>query len=177
LSDLHSGGEALHKTPKIEAAAQPVPQRPPASAGADRDQWYICLLAHLTLPLIPLLLELWIAKSVALESLYLVAAIYAVSISVSSRRGLGLLAGVVLGLVLCAGYGVLANQRVLAAAATTSAPQVNAALMQPGVMGGRWFPAIAILVVFILHAIERYKRHVNDKERYWPFVWRMHDDP
>lgn len=134
------------------------------------DHWEhfgICVLAHLLLPLIPLLLELAIASKISAETLYLTASMYTLSVSMASSKIIGVIFGVVVGVVFSAFYGVLARDQVLFEAMEASSSTV---LLPPNAwIGGVKLPAITIGIVFVLHMIDRFRLHITERAPFFEF--------
>ena len=125
--------------------AKPVPSLP-----AHWEEFFLCLVFHMMLPLLPIGIELWQAGMVSAKSLTLGAAMYVISIGGSSRSRLMFAAAVGFSMLLSALFGLLAGQVIAEAGA------------------GR-FAAGAVMVVFVVHMMERYNRHVVEQKPYWSF--------
>ena len=108
-----------------------------------------CIALHLTLPLLPLGLEHWFTGHIETKSVALTAALYAMAIGLSSRNLAFLGLGIVAGFICSAVFGFLSVQPELAHADT--------------------FAYAVILMVFVLHAIERFNRHVTDRVPFLEF--------
>jgi len=108
------------------------------------ENYLLCLLFHMLLPLLPLALELWQIGNVSEKSLTLAASMYSIAIGVSSRSQLFFGITIVISIILAVAYGI------------ASGPQ------QPLPRSGT-FAFGSICTVFILHTLERYNRHIVDK--------------
>lgn len=126
--------------------------------------FFAAVLFLLLFPLLPLGAELLFTRQVAVSSLALVTATYAISLAASSRY-LGVWAlGLMLGFVFSTIFG------------WTSAPgtrlgpayRLDAGPQAPGV--ALWAPAAMILVVLGIHLWERFIRHVQKKEPFPEFL-------
>jgi len=104
--------------------------------------FYFCLALHQILPLFPLILEYWFSGHVEAKSAALTAALYSIAIGLSSRNIALLGLGIVMGFLLSAVSGFLSVQPKLAFAETVSYSTIG--------------------VIFLLHTIERFNRHVVD---------------
>lgn len=117
------------------------------------DNWQNFLLSimfHMFLPLLPLIIELWITNNVKGDSIAIVAALYALSIGVSSRNKVLFGVCIVIGVVFSFAYGVsFINQQALSN------------LVQ--------YSSVSIFSVFLAHAGERWNIHIVDGEKYWNF--------
>lgn len=153
------------RLPKVEPAARP---RWALHLPHHVEQYLICLVVHLLFPLLPVLLEWGIARRVAADTLYLVAAMYGVTIGMSSRKGLGMVIGVVIGVVFTAFYAVLAHVRVIQEAARAAGDLEQHA--HAAHVSGPLIPATAIAFVFLIHAVERYFRHISERAPYWTIM-------
>jgi hypothetical protein len=127
-------------------------ERPPGELGfADGLQnFFISLVLHLGFPLLPLLLEKWFSGAVEAKSAALTAALYSMAIGLSSRY----VAVFGLGIALCIGFsaafGHLARDPYL----------MNAKIASYGAIG----------LVFVLHAGERFRRHVIRRQPFFEFL-------
>lgn len=127
-------------------------ERPSGDRGFD-DGWQnflASLVLHLGLPLLPLLLEKWFSGGVEAKSAALTAALYSMAIGLSSRY----VAVFGLGIALCIGFsaafGFLARDPEL----------MNAKIASYGAIG----------LVFVLHAGERFRRHVVRHQPFFEFL-------
>ncbi len=115
--------------------------------------YFVCLLFHMLLPLMPLTLEYAFTAGIRPSTAHLTASLYAISLGASSRNKLLFALGVMVGFFFAASFG----QTVAAEL------QVGPA---PGVLV---YPLAAIVFIFMVHAFERYNRHVVDRTPYWDF--------
>jgi hypothetical protein len=113
-------------------------------------EFLLCVLFHLLFPFVPLLVEISLLGRVERKSLLLFLAIYAVSIGVSSRSRLMFGITIVLGMIYAIFFGI----------ATTGAE-----LRAPVLIAGQ----LALGLIVLVHACERYNRHVVDRIRFWEF--------
>ncbi len=147
-----------------------------------------CVLLTLVLPLLPPGLEWFLTSTVTSESITLVASMYAITIGVSSKYKTLLAFAIIVSILFTAAYGSLAKER----ADRQVASQTNTQLAGPvgsriaGVysngtndppatsedFGSRMkrYSIIAIVMVFLVHAAERYLRHVIEREPFWDLV-------
>jgi hypothetical protein len=120
-------------------------------------QYGICLLLHLTLPVIPLLLELWVVGRIQITSITLGASMYVLAIGVSSRNPLLLGLALVEGIIFAVFFGAAShNTNVEHAEEQKRLISAND--------GFFWWTSIAgMAFMFLLHALERYNRHVVER--------------
>lgn len=111
-------------------------------------EYILCILFHLLFPLLPLLFEYWSTRSISGRSLTIIAALYAITIGISSKNraifGLALFGGFILSVA----YGA----RV---ADPKSYPGCEIAAI------------IVIFFILIAHGIERYIIHIKKGEYFW----------
>lgn len=109
------------------------------------ENYILSLALRMYIPLLPVVLDFWQRGQTSAKSLVLVAGLYGISIGVASRRrslfGLTFASGV----TFIAAYGIiLGGQHEL--------PQSRPAAL------------VAIAAIVIVHALERWNRHVRDCE-------------
>ena len=148
-----------------------------------------CILLILVLPLLPPCLEWFLTGTVTSESITLVASMYAITIGVSSKYKTLLAFAIIVSILFTAAYGSLAKERADQASAQKSgklrvAPQPKSTLDDPPNDGTdtsgspseefgsrmRRYSIFAIIMVFLVHAGERYLRHVVEREPFWDLV-------
>lgn len=114
----------------------------------DNYQSFIASIAlHQILPLMPLFIEFMYLNHVTDKSLTMTSAIYAFSIGVSSRSQATLGLCILIGILMSASYGAIKQYPV------DSYPACYTFL-------SFWL----ILIVFAIHLIERFRRHINENE-------------
>lgn len=109
----------------------------------------VCLSLHIALPLLPLALELWFSGHVQSRSAVLTAALYAMAIGLSSRHVAMFGVCILTSFFFSAAFGFLSINTELEAAKT--------------------FAYAAIVFVASLHMIERFHRHVRDRDAFFEF--------
>jgi hypothetical protein len=150
-----------------------------------------CILLILVLPLLPPGLEWFLTGTVTSESITLVASMYAITIGVSSKYKTLLAFAIIVRILFTAAYGSLAKERAdhVAAAQTIKRAQpsqqdnqvvpadpptneTNRSLGTSEDFGNRMrrYSIIAIVMVFLVHAGERFLRHVVEREPFWDLV-------
>jgi asparagine N-glycosylation enzyme membrane subunit Stt3 len=106
------------------------------------------LVFQVGLPLIPIILELWQTGTVKSSSMVLVAALYPVTVAVTSSNRLSFSLAVFASILFSAAYGQLLDGK--------GGP--------PGVFGA----SLAAIGFFVAaHAMERWRKHVVDGTEYW----------
>ena len=125
--------------------AKPIPGIP-----SEWQNFLFCVALHLTLPLMPLVIERWFTGQIEEKSAVLTAAMYSMALGLSSRNiaifGMGLLAGI----LFSAAFGFLCQTNHLEKADSWS--------------------YTVIIAIMIFHAIERYNRHVVDQAPFLEFL-------
>mgnify|MGYP000350431236 CR=1 FL=1 len=114
-------------------------------------QFIACVLLHLLIPLIPLLLEYIVVGHLSTKTLTLIAAIYSISIGRTTNNVAQFAISILISLIFSACYGITVKSPIEEAATTVHAYETLdiAALF-------------VIAAIFILHALERYNKHVLD---------------
>ena len=110
----------------------------------------LCVFLHLSIPLLPLLIEFWATASVSDKTLTLAGTVYTIAVGISSRNRALFGLAILLSITLAVAFGFAAS--------------VNEPLPASGYVSG-----IAILVMFAFHAIERYNRHVAEGRSFLRF--------
>jgi hypothetical protein len=141
------------RQPKVAPATAPKPAWRVPGPPDHVQQFGVCLLFHLFVPLLPLLAEAAASGGAPSPStLYLAASAYALSIGVSSRNILSWGLFFVLGLMFAFLFGL------------SKAPAAAEAIRDASL-----FPLAGIVLVFLIHCFERYNRHIVDREQFFSF--------
>ena len=162
--------------PEMEAGAVPPEQRQPKVGPTTNasfrfqgpsphwQQYGLCFIFHLLLPLLPIGTERLIRGHVAPSTVFLVGALYSIAIGVSSRHWLlfGYTIAVMIGFLIAHGDALRAE--VAAHAVSGERPATTE-------HGSMLWPFIGIATVFLFHALERYNRHVADREPFLDLGW------
>jgi len=114
------------------------------------ENFLLSLLFHMMLPLFPLVIEYWQNGAVKTETLTLLAALYAISIGVSSKSKIIFGLSVIISIVFSVAFGLSSSG--------TSA-----------LVNSEFYASVSIVCIFIMHAGERWNMHVVAKEPYWSF--------
>jgi len=117
--------------------------------------YLVCVLLHLMFPLLPLGLEYWTTQNIAETSLTLMASVYAISIGLSSSSPLLFGIGILVSFVFSFAFGM------------TSALHQGAAQQIPPLPYVKELAMISIMLIFIMQASERFKRHIIQGKRFW----------
>ena len=115
------------------------------------ENFILSIMFQMLLPLFPLFFEYWQSGGIKAETLTLLAALFAVSIGVSSRSKMLFGISIIIGIIFSVAYGLSTN---------TSAPLVNS----------EYYAGGSIIIIFLIHAGERWNLHVIDKQPYWNFI-------
>lgn len=157
------GSAAQRSVALVATASRPAKPRKriPAIPGV-WEQFFLCVVFHLALPLLPLAIEFWQKHTVTNSSLTLGAAMYAISIGGSSKSKLMFGSMVVVCIVYSIAFGVLVSH---------PPPPMPVAGAPPPVLNtaANMYAGWAMLAIFFVHAMERYNRHVVDSTPYWEF--------
>lgn len=117
--------------------------------------YILCILIHMIFPLSSILIEWFINDfgKISLQSLTLATSMYAIAIGFSSTNKVTLGLGILISFAFSIIYGITyANMVVL---------KDNQAIYI--------FAIISISIMFIVHGIERYNRHIALKKSFWTF--------
>jgi hypothetical protein len=114
------------------------------------ENYLLSLLFHMTLPLFPLVLEYWQNGGVKTETLTLLAALYSISIGVSSRSKIIFGLSVIISIVFSVAFGLSSGGTSV-------------------LVNSEFYAATSIVCIFIMHAGERWNIHVVAREPYWSF--------
>ncbi len=116
--------------------------------------FFTSLLLHLILPLMPLVFEHNYTGFISDRSLTMTASIYAFSIGVSSRNKVTLALCILIGLLNAGNYGATVAKSNKLDVIPTSYEFIQ--------MGAFWL----IVLIFIIHGIERWIRHIGENEEF-----------
>jgi len=117
------------------------------------DRWenfLLSILLHMLFPLLPLLFEFWLGGELTPKSLNLMASVYAISIGVSSRSKL------LFGLCIAVSF-------IFSFAFGISSSELDDLKMS------KLFSSISIVIIFCIHVIERYNRHIQERDNFLNF--------
>lgn len=122
-----------------------------------QDFWTSMLL-HLVLPLMPLIFEFNYTSHISVQSLTMTASIYAFSIGVSSRNKVTLAFGIIIGLLNAGNYGVTLKNISI---------ENSIEILKYDFLteGSFWL----IVLIFSIHTMERFNRHVSEDEEFVVF--------
>ena len=123
-------------------------------------QYIICVVLHLLLPLLPLLIEWWITGRVQMASLTLGASMYVIAIGLSSRNLVILILGLVWGIVLAVISGVASEASLHASTVLGQGEHLNSATNGNSFW---WVSVVGMSSMFLFHLCERYNRHVAER--------------
>jgi hypothetical protein len=135
---------------------------PPKSATAPGflpyywENFLLCVLMNLILPLVPLAFEWAFTDGLRFSSLLLAASFFVTSLGVSSFSRLYFGLSFLSGLALAAGYGSVASKQLSTSAFDLTQRQV------------RWTYLVLGVMTFA-HLVERYMRHVQQRKPFLEF--------
>lgn len=109
------------------------------------------LVLRMIFPLLPLVSEFLFTGSVSQKSAMLSASMYVIGIGVASRNVLLLAITIVAGVCYAIAFGIAAQAA------------------QPGGNAHLGLPFLGIAAVFVFHSLERYNRHVVEREPFLDF--------
>lgn len=117
--------------------------------------FFTSILLHLLLPLMPLVFEHNYTDFISERSLTMTASIYAFSIGVSSRNKVTLALCIIIGLLNAGNYGstVLMDKKEI---------DITPKAFEFMSLGAFWL----IVLIFLIHAIERWIRHIQENEEF-----------
>lgn len=127
--------------------------------------YLLCVLLHMVLPLFPIGMELWRTGTVTNASITLAASMYAIGIGLSSRSRLLFGLALVASLAFAFAYGAAVGNASMGTP-NSSAGQANP-LPLPYATAAAW---CGIVAFFVAHALERLNRHVIDREPFLEFM-------
>ncbi|MBK5073626.1 hypothetical protein I2492_09940 [Budviciaceae bacterium CWB-B4] len=130
------------------------PKKPKAIKGPSPEfiEFLTCIILHMLVPLLPLILELWKTHGTATDAtLAITASMYSISIGLSSRNKAIFSFCIFISILFSMAFGFILS---------------NAADSLPLVKYGSF---ATILLVFGIHACERYNKHVVECVPFWNF--------
>lgn len=113
-------------------------------------QYGLCILFHLLLPFLPLIIERIVLGHLEEGTFFLFLAVFPLSLGVTSRSALLFGVTVVIGLLCSIFFGLIAGRLHLNPITTT-------------------LGCFCLIAVILIHAMERYNRHVVDLEPFLKF--------
>ncbi|VTY03704.1 Uncharacterised protein [Neisseria subflava] len=118
------------------------------------DKFFLCIFMYMVLPLAPLIIELLLKSgSVSLSSLLISTSMYCLSLGSSSKKTSIFALSLVVALILTALYG--------------GAMRINEEYNLTKI--DTFYIYCVLGLFFIIHLIERFKRHAIDCEAFWNF--------
>lgn len=131
-------------------------KRPRAIKGVSDEltEFFTCLILHMLVPLLPLIIETWKMKGAPTEAtLAITASMYSISIGLSSRNKAVFSLALFVGILFSMAFGFAIGNET----SVDSLPSVK--------IGA----ALTIILVFGIHACERYNKHVVECIPFWNF--------
>lgn len=117
------------------------------------EQYLSCLVMHVLAPFTPLFLEFVLTGQVDQKSWALFVAMYAMAIGITSSSKLMFGISLLVGVVFSAIFGAISKDTIAAASAL------------PVEKMSMW----VLVAIVVIHAAERYNRHVVDRAPFWEF--------
>jgi hypothetical protein len=117
---------------------------------AHYQEYYLCILFRLVLPILPILFELWIIGSISSKSLMLTTAMYAISIGNASQYKLMFGLTIIIGIIFSMCFGIVASGSI---------PLLHSEICAK----------ISIVFIFLIASVEKYTMHVTDRIPFWNF--------
>lgn len=148
------------------------PQQSPPKARFDLpehwQQFLLCLLFHLLLPLAPIAIEYFTIGYMKTSTLTISAAMYAISIGTSSKSPLEFGLYIAGSFIFAVMFGVhSANESII------PAERLNTAL---SVWNNSKTSAVLFMVlVVVIHGFARYNRHIVFRQPFWEFLKKEGD--
>jgi len=128
------------------------------------EHFITCILLHLLIPLIPLILELIFTSSLSTKSLTLIAAVYSITIGKSTSSSAQFAISIIISLIFSACYGItVASQKALEMINTGAENNNQPINYMTEIQYLDVISGLAILMIFILHIMERYNKHIVDR--------------
>ena len=119
-----------------------------------------CIILHMLLPLLPLIIEFWKTKGEPSDAtLAISASMYSIAIGMSSRNTAIFSIGVFVSILFSIVFGMLNGP-------IGSNSLNNATCCLVHVRGASFF---TMILIFIMHACERYNKHVVECIPFWDF--------
>lgn len=125
--------------------------KPIEGISEETTEFLTCIILHMLVPLLPLLIETWKMKGSPTEAtLAITAAMYSISIGLSSRNKGVFSLCLFISFLFSMAFGLIIG-------ASGSLPLLKAGAL------------LTIILVFIIHACERYNIHVVECAPFWNF--------
>lgn len=125
-------------------------------------QFFLSILLHMMLPLLPLGMEWWYNREVSVASMTLAAAMYTISMGISSRNQLLRWMAIIAALCFSFAFGATVGDPLPLETAGVSLERSDTVIQESthSPPNAKPLAMIGITAVFLLHAAERYQRHV-----------------
>jgi hypothetical protein len=121
------------------------------------EQYGICLLLHLTWPVLPLALERLLTGHLPPTSVMLTAFMFSIGVGISSRNQLQYAFSLVVGVITAVFFGFAVHANSVKHEAEQQQFITNADNLFV------WIAGTIMALMFLLHACERYNRHVVER--------------
>jgi len=115
------------------------------------DDFLICILLHMSFPLLPLLIEYLLRSAITDETCAITTSMYSIAIGLSSKNKLMFASCIIVSVIFSVIFGMISVSQ------SFSLNHVKTASL------------ISIFCIFLVHCCERYNRHVVDCVPFWEF--------
>jgi hypothetical protein len=147
----------------------PVSQQNPIGKMAWQNYGLAMLLLG-AVPLLPLVIELIIHKAITEDSLAITAAVYSITVAIASNNKFYFMLFFIASVVEAALYGSITNTPVSANLSTWKLGRIPITSYSPSQNSDNGIFLIAMLLTFVSLLIERYSRHVTNREEFFEFL-------
>ena len=126
-------------------------------------QFLLCLLFHLLLPLTPIVIEYFTIGYIKTSTLTISAAMYAISVGTSSKSPLEFGTWIAGSIIFAVMFGVHSSNELRIEPA-----ELNSTLSAWN--NSKTSAVIFMLMVLVIHGIARYNRHIIYRQPFWEFL-------
>lgn len=124
------------------------------------ENYLLCILLHMMLPLLPLFLEYWLTNVVSEKSMTLSAAMYTISIGISSKSKFIFGLTIVSSILFAAAFGIVVGK----------SPEISQLSGGGEILSKSTIISLCgIVIVFFLHLLERFNKHIIDRNPFLEF--------
>jgi hypothetical protein len=144
-----------------------------SAASAEQEAWQNYGLSVIfvgIVPLLPILIEMFIGGDVAESSLIITAAVYSITVALASNNRFYFGFFLVASILESAVYGAAASNNVRVPPTVVSLAGIRIATDGAGGLSDSRVLLIAIGITFISLVIERFTRHIRNREQFFEFM-------
>jgi len=144
---------------------QTPPDLPTAKWGIPEhwEQFLLCLIFHLLLPLLPIAIEYFTIGYLKTSTLTISAAMYAISVGTSSKSPLEFGAWIAGSIIFAVMFGVSSSTE-------NNIPPEQLTAMLSVWNNSKTSSVLFIAVVIVIHGLARYNRHIRYRQPFWEFL-------